>query len=399
MVRRRLAMFLCAVAMSLVTAAGADAAPFGQCPAIGSAASCDVLITVGGDGTVSLAVDSSVSPYDGSDDMLVGVQNNSPRSLESLSLSSATTAIFGFDQDGICTYTSCSWSAPTGYEGPFTTLSAEPSQDSGTVTFTGTGLPAGQSTYFSLEGAPDTVTGSTSGTAQTTVTPAGTNDPAFNRTPAHGSGSPLAVTVAKPPPLIAPNGTVIRAHGGVAGAFDPSDPSTYGPCDPGSNTSPWHAAGVTVTCLLSGAAFNDPTLGPKNRCIVHVGADILTWLVPVAKARLITDLGKLKTPLTSLAAGLKVEGHASDASKVLDASKLLASISSDVAHGDGVSAVREAVSALAGSETLLKVVKSGLHVKSGDVAYGRLVVAQNAFKQIGEDLTGISDVKSCIEAF
>ena len=52
-------------------------------------------------------------PYDGIEDTLIGVQNNSSTPLSSLPLASTDGAqLFGFDGDGIGNY------GPTGYEGP-----------------------------------------------------------------------------------------------------------------------------------------------------------------------------------------------------------------------------------------------------------------------------------------
>jgi hypothetical protein len=140
--------------------------PFTQCPPVGADTSCGILIVVT-DQSVSVYNDPSQGPFDTEDDTLIGVQNDSSGTLYSLPLSS-TDDIFGFDGDGICGISSvtgkpyvprppaCPYGT-TGYEGPNTSFSGISSDaTSGTVNFPA-GLPAGESTYFSLEDAIQTV--------------------------------------------------------------------------------------------------------------------------------------------------------------------------------------------------------------------------------------------------
>ncbi len=146
--------------------------PFHQCPPVGSDTGCAQLLVVNADGTTTAFVDSIQAPYDGSDDALIGVQNNSGHPLSELNLASPTGSdIFGFDGDGIC-YPS-SWPAATtqntppgcpnpiqgvgfgltGYEGPGNYFSnVSPNQQTGTVNFN-PALRFGRSAYFGLEGA------------------------------------------------------------------------------------------------------------------------------------------------------------------------------------------------------------------------------------------------------
>ncbi len=108
----------------------------------------NVVVTVHPDGSIS-SVDVSPTPYDGSDDTLIQVNNLSSTPLPSLNLSS-TTDIFGFDTDGISAYTGLS-SDTTGYGSPDSYFgNIDPSLQSGTVFFTG-GISAGGTDYFSLE--------------------------------------------------------------------------------------------------------------------------------------------------------------------------------------------------------------------------------------------------------
>jgi len=126
------------------------------CPAFGAAtAGCDLIITVTNNGdtvTVGPSYTLAGGTYDGSDDTLIGIVNNSSSKLSSISLSSSTD-IFGFDGDGIDTYGAPGNNSDnSGYGGPdsyFTNINS--SYTSGTVDFV-TALSAnGGSTYFSLE--------------------------------------------------------------------------------------------------------------------------------------------------------------------------------------------------------------------------------------------------------
>ncbi len=162
-----------------------------QCPAIGCNTGCAYLIVVADTG-VTVLNDASQGPYEGHDDMLIGVQNNTTNStIYSINLSGsemndgALKGIFNLSDsdihtstpsDGICGYwpgtnihispappttngQSCPF-GPTLYEGPNTSFSniddatnSGVPDSSGTVNFTN-GLPPGSSAYFSLEDAP-----------------------------------------------------------------------------------------------------------------------------------------------------------------------------------------------------------------------------------------------------
>ncbi|MHB8440123.1 MAG: DUF7507 domain-containing protein [Acidimicrobiales bacterium] len=140
------------------TVAAVPAPPFAQCPAIGASPSCGILIEFTDSGTNILG-DPSVGPYDGIEDTLVGVVNDSSTTVNSVTLSGVGAfgiPIFGFDGDGICAGffspapPACPYGS-TGYEGPGTSF-ANISSDTktGDVVFTG-GLASGAATYFSLE--------------------------------------------------------------------------------------------------------------------------------------------------------------------------------------------------------------------------------------------------------
>lgn len=134
-------------------AAATPSAPFTECPPVGADTSCALLVDVTDSGATILQ-DPSLGPYDGGDDTLIGLLNQSSKNLGHLSLGS-NTDIFGFDGDGICSFEytidpGCPF-GPTGYEGPgtsFTEVSAGTS--SGIVDFNPP-IPPGGTSYFSLE--------------------------------------------------------------------------------------------------------------------------------------------------------------------------------------------------------------------------------------------------------
>jgi hypothetical protein len=141
-------------------AASGPAPPFKQCPSIGASPSCEILLVVNADNSVSVEGDPSVVPFDGSDDTLVGIVNNSAKSVSAATVSGPGSDLSGFDGDGICSGDYGTWNGSsgcpygsTGYEGPRTSFVVNPSlPDSAEVDFTG-GLAPGASAYFSLEGA------------------------------------------------------------------------------------------------------------------------------------------------------------------------------------------------------------------------------------------------------
>jgi PEP-CTERM motif len=161
-------------AAAMLAVATASASAQSQCPAIGWSSGCSVVITIGPGGAATVT-NTGIGPYDNSEDVLVGIVNNSGAPLPSISLAGAD--IFGFDNDGLCaggfggsfSQATCN-NGPTGYEGPNTFFTAIVGGNSGTVNFTGS-LPDGATAYFSLEGTPD-ISGSL------VVTPTATPEPA-----------------------------------------------------------------------------------------------------------------------------------------------------------------------------------------------------------------------------
>lgn len=176
---------------------------FTQCPAVDENNGCQFLITIG-NGSETVAQDPNEGPYEGSDDSLIGVQNNSSSTIDELPLSVPGSDLFGFDGDGICDVAApvpsgcvaiagspagstcgngatCVFppapgqpaadadaypgSTQNGYEGPssyFTNISADTS--SGVVDFS-PGIPPGGSTFFSLEEPPVNTSIGVGGTA------------------------------------------------------------------------------------------------------------------------------------------------------------------------------------------------------------------------------------------
>jgi hypothetical protein len=112
----------------------------------------NLVVTFGGTG----------ASYDGVEDQLVGITNNSSVAVGAIVLNAPVTSgdpLFAFDNDGACTFFNnvCKY-GPTGYEGPNNTfLGISPDFTTGKVLFT-VPLPAnGGTTWFSLENIPTIV--------------------------------------------------------------------------------------------------------------------------------------------------------------------------------------------------------------------------------------------------
>jgi hypothetical protein len=255
---------LCVALLMLVTApAWADQCA-GALP-VGSATGCGALITVftvDGTGNATAFIVTTVSgtgnPYDGTEDTLVGVQNNSGAALKSIHLSASDTTfggIFGFDGDGPCQYAASNNEntgdcypnpvipgyTPSGYEGPDNTFTIDPGTScgedsicftSGTVNFT-TPIPNGGSTWFALEGGPQSF-GTISQTQTlypgvTAIFPAGNDNSKW--TPFNNKGGEQLTITAVP---------ILRS------VFDLSPPSPGESCVPYADFS---AANGVDTCV------------------------------------------------------------------------------------------------------------------------------------------------------
>ncbi len=190
------AIFCCTLLTLVAVPAWADqcSAPSGDRTGTGSVGSalgpdtCGVVITVTGvDGngkatffTVAKPGTGNGNPYDAVEDTLVGIQNNTTSSLRSITLTAPHVGgqddLFAFDTDGPCVYQVLEgpqrypWCGDgTGYEGPDNTFSLTDDTTTGTVNFAGDGVEGGGSTWFALEGTPDSLTSIT----QTQPTPPG----------------------------------------------------------------------------------------------------------------------------------------------------------------------------------------------------------------------------------
>lgn len=155
-----LAAALCAVGgVGTASADTATTPPFTQCAPVGYDRSCSILLDVDADNSVSVLTDPSVGPFDGADDTLVGIVNDSTAPVTAVTVTGPGTDLSGFDYDGLCdayygdgSPLGCPF-GPTGYEGPGTSLRTDPSlPDEAEVDFS-PALRPGQSAYFSLEGA------------------------------------------------------------------------------------------------------------------------------------------------------------------------------------------------------------------------------------------------------
>jgi hypothetical protein len=164
------AMALPALALSAPAGASPTPTPTVTCPAVEEDTGCGYIITVGPTDVGTIASPApGQPPYDGSEDVIVGIVNDSDALVSSVTLSGSgdpagADDIFGFDGDGMCTkqfsgdtYCATLSGDPSGYEGPENTFSNEsPDKVQGNVNFT-TPLPPGGNTYFSLEEAPTSV--------------------------------------------------------------------------------------------------------------------------------------------------------------------------------------------------------------------------------------------------
>jgi hypothetical protein len=132
---------------------GIPKAPYTACPQIGQSPSCAVLLVVYPDQSITVYQDPSVGPYDGVEDTLVGVVNQSDITLHAITVNGPGSGLGQLDGDGLCAFSvaGCPFGL-TGYEGPNTAIKTDPARpDSAEIDFPA-GLKPGDSTYFSLEG-------------------------------------------------------------------------------------------------------------------------------------------------------------------------------------------------------------------------------------------------------
>jgi Big-like domain-containing protein len=274
--------------LGLLGATAAQAAtptpPFAECPAIGLDSSCGLLIDLTNSGATVLQ-DTTQGTFDGQDDTLIGIVNNSTVPVSSLPVASSTEDIMGFDGDGACdnpnstsgialsaaVAAACAQNTvdTTTYGGPdayFTGYSASNDYMSGIVNFI-TPLAPGASTWFSLEealsAASFVVPGTIVLTPPSATTGVGAND-TVTATVDNSTGAPVS-------------GTTVT--------FD----ITSGPNAGKTATAATNASGVatfTYSSSLAGtdtvsASFNDPASG----LTINSNSVTVAWINPILTGR------------------------------------------------------------------------------------------------------------------
>lgn len=150
----KLSLLATAAVLAVVASVPQTASAGSVCPdTTTGVTNCNLIITFNADGSITTS--GPGGNYDGSEDALIGVINNTLAPITSFGISGP--AIFTFDGDGIDTGYIAGLTGPslgnpdtTNYGGPngfFTILSTS----SGIVNFANGGIAAGSSDYFSLE--------------------------------------------------------------------------------------------------------------------------------------------------------------------------------------------------------------------------------------------------------
>src|ERR1051326_3253053 len=123
---------------------------------------CTILITLNADGSIATTFPNPAPSYDnGLDDNMIGVVNNTSKTITALQLSSTTVPIFGLEDDGVCGLPGWTFS-PAG-PNPDCAIATDPhgygpaginftifSNFSGIVNFGNGGIPPGGNAFFSL---------------------------------------------------------------------------------------------------------------------------------------------------------------------------------------------------------------------------------------------------------
>src|SRR6185437_8697668 len=126
---------------------------------------CKILITLNADGSIATTFPNPAPSYDnGLDDNMIGVVNNTSKTITALQLSSTTVPIFGLEDDGVCGLPGWTFS-PAG-PNPNCAIATDPHRygpaginytifnaNSGIVNFGNGGIPPNGHAFFSLEGA------------------------------------------------------------------------------------------------------------------------------------------------------------------------------------------------------------------------------------------------------
>ncbi|HET7752042.1 MAG TPA: SdrD B-like domain-containing protein [Terriglobales bacterium] len=126
---------------------------------------CTILITLNADGSITTTFPNPSPSYDqGLDDNLIGVVNNTSKTITALQLTSATVPIFGLEDDGVCDGPP-GWIFSTLGPNPNCAIATDPNKygpaginytifnvNSGIVNFGNGGIAPGGNAFFSLEG-------------------------------------------------------------------------------------------------------------------------------------------------------------------------------------------------------------------------------------------------------
>jgi uncharacterized repeat protein (TIGR01451 family) len=126
---------------------------------------CTILITLNADGSITTTFPNPAPSYDnGLDDNLIGVVNNTSKTITALQLTSATVPIFGLEDDGVCDGPP-GWTFSALGPNPNCAIATDPHRygpaginytifnvNSGIVNFGNGGIAPGGNAFFSLEG-------------------------------------------------------------------------------------------------------------------------------------------------------------------------------------------------------------------------------------------------------
>jgi len=158
----------CPQAMSDPSGSVAGIGPPGNAAYEGNVATqgnCNLIITFNADSSITTTI-ANTAPFDGQEDQLIGVINNTQDPIMSIFLSNPGNPIFGFDSDGICAFQPfevgnaglCNGSStpsttdPGDYLGTASSFSGiSAGLDSGSVNWAKGIAGGGETGYFSLE--------------------------------------------------------------------------------------------------------------------------------------------------------------------------------------------------------------------------------------------------------
>src|ERR1700756_1832985 len=126
---------------------------------------CTILITLNADGSITTTFPNPAPSYDnGLDDNMIGVVNNTAKTLTALELTSATVPIFGLEDDGVCDGPP-GWTFSALGPNPNCAIATDPRRygpaginytifnaNSGIVNFGNGGIAPNSNAFFSLEG-------------------------------------------------------------------------------------------------------------------------------------------------------------------------------------------------------------------------------------------------------